>query len=160
MDISQIIQYLLVWSAISAAAFSLVVIYLFRSGRVYDARTEEGHLKPHLSLRGLLTMLSFLALVVAFMTMTNFLGLVRCGFELGYWSLFGLNLSLILILTVYDSLVIDWFVIAHWRPAFLNLPQAMDREQMKEHLRRTFFVAPLYALLLASLSAGATTLLW
>jgi hypothetical protein len=149
-----------VWSATGAAAFSLVVIYLFRSGRVYDARTEEGHLKQRMSLRGLLTMLSFMALVVAFITMTNVLSLVCRGIEPRFWSLFGLNLSLILVLIVYDSLVIDWLIIGHWRPRFLNLPKAMDKEQMKEHIRRTFIVGPLFALLLALLSAGATALLW
>jgi hypothetical protein len=31
---------------------------------------------------------------------------------------------------------------------------------MKEHIWRSFFVAPLFALLLAALSAGVTTLFW
>jgi len=156
----QVIQYLILWIFVGVAAFSLVVIYLFRSGRVFDARTEEGHLKQRMSLKGLLTMLAFLVLVVAFMTMTNVLSLVRHGIELRFWSMFGLNLTLILILITYDTLVIDWFVIGHWRPAFLELPAAMDREQMKEHIHRTFITGPIFALLLAALSAGVTTLLW
>ena len=67
---------------------------------------------------------------------------------------------MILILIVYDTLVIDWWVIGHWRPGFLNLPEAMNKEEMKEHIRRTFIAGPLFALLLAFLSAGVTLLVW
>ena len=155
-----ILNYLTLWSLIGAAAFSLIVIYVFRSGRVYNSRTEEGHLQERMSLKGLLTMLSFLVLVVAFIAFTNFISLFSQGVDLKFWSVFGLNLALIIILIAYDSLVIDWFVIGHWRPAFLQLPDAMDKEQMVEHIRRTFIAGPLFALLLAALSAGATVLIW
>ena len=155
-----VISYLILWSMIGILAFSIIVIYLFRSGRVYDARNEEGHLKKEMPLKGLLTMLAFLALIAAFMTLTNYLSLVRQGAASTFWPLFGLNLALILILIVYDTLVIDWWVIGHWRPAFLHLPDTMDQEQMKEHIRRSFVSAPLFALLLAALSAGVTVLIW
>jgi len=160
MTIAQVLNYLILWSVVGALTFNLIVVYLFRSGRVYESRTEEGHLKQRMSLKGILSMLSFLGLIVASMTATNYLSLVRHGVELTSWSLFWLNLSLILILIVYDSLVIDWYVIGHWRPEFLALPEAMDREQMKEHIRRTFYVALPFSLLLAALSAGLTALLW
>ena len=160
MTIPQIFNYIILWTLIGAAAFSLIVIYLFRSGKVYDSRTEEGHLQERMSLKGLLTMLSFLVLIVAFITFTNFISLFSQGVDLKFWSVFGLNLALIIILIVYDSLVIDWLVIGHWRPAFLQLPEAMDKDQMVEHIRRTFYVAPFFAFLLAILSAGATVLIW
>ncbi|MBN2044950.1 MAG: hypothetical protein JW757_08030 [Anaerolineales bacterium] len=155
-----IFNYLVLWTVIGAAAFSLVVVYLFRSGRVYDARNEGGHLKAEMPRKGLLTMLGFLVLIIGFITLSNYLSLVRRGMALTYWPLFGLNLALILILIVYDTLVIDWWVIGHWRPAFLQLPAAMDKDQMKEHIRRSFVVAPLFGLLLAALSAGVTIWLW
>jgi len=160
MTISQILNYLILWSLVGATAFSLVVIYLFRSGRVYNARTEEGHLQERMSLKGLLTMLSFLTLIAVFITFTNYFSLVSQGITLKFWSVFSLNLALIIILIVYDTLVIDWLVIGYWRPSLLQLPEAMDKEQMVEHIRRTIFVAPLFALLLAALSAGATVLIW
>ena len=160
MSPSLIFNYLILWSLIGAVAFSLVVVYLFRSGGVYDSRNEEGHLKKEMPLKGLLTMLAFLVLIIAFITLTNYLSLVRVGSTLKFWSLFGLDLVLIMILIVYDTLVIDWWVIGHWRPGFLQLPDEMDKEQMKEHIRRSFFVAPLFGLLLAALSAGVTVWLW
>lgn len=160
MSTALIVTYLLLWSLIGAFTFSIIVFYLFRSGRVYDARNEEGHLKKEMPLKGLLTMLTFLVLVASFMTLSNYLSLVRMGIALSFWPLFGLNLALILILIVYDTLVIDWWVIGHWRPHFLQLPETMGREQMKVHIRRSFVVAPLFALLLAALSAAATFLIW
>jgi hypothetical protein len=160
MSPTLIFSYLLPWTLIGMFAFSLIVIYLFRSGRVYNARNEEGHLKEEMPLKGLLTMLAFLVLIVAFIALSNYLSLVRLGIDLTFWSLFGLNLAMIMLLIVYDTLVIDWWVIGRWRPAFLQLPDTMDRNQMKEHIRRSFVVAPLFALLLAALSAGISVLIW
>jgi hypothetical protein len=111
-------------------------------------------------LRGILSMLLFLVLVVAFIAVTNYLSIISKGLEVTFWSLFLLNIALIMILVVYDSLVIDWWVIGFWRPAFLNLPDAMDKEQMKVHLKRTVIVAPIISILIAVLSAGITQLLW
>jgi hypothetical protein len=160
MSASLIFYYLPMGTLIGVAVFSLVVIYLFRSGRVYDSRNEEGHLKKEMPLKGLLTMLAFITLIIAFMAFTNYFSLVRNGYEPKFWPLFGLNLALIMILIVYDTLVIDWWVIGHWRPAFLQLPDTMDKEQMKEHILRSFYVAPLFGLLLAALSAGVTLWVW
>ena len=160
MSPNLVINFLILWSLIGAAVFSLVVVYLFRSGRVYDSRNEEGHLKKEMPLRGFVTMLAFMTLIVTFMAFTNYFSLVRNGYEPKFWPLFGLNLALIMILIVYDTLVIDWWVIGHWRPEFLQLPESMDKEQMKEHTRRSCFVAPLFGLLLAALSAAVTCWVW
>jgi hypothetical protein len=155
-----ILSYLGLWSLIGALAFSLIVIYLFRTGTVYNSRTEEGHLKKKMPLRGILSMLLFLVLVVAFISSTNYLSLISKGVEVTFWSLFLLNFALIGILVIFDSLVIDWWVIGFWRPAFLNLPNAMDKEQMKVHLKRTMLVAPIISLIIAFFSAGVTILIW
>ena len=155
-----ILNYLLLWSLIGMAAFSAIIIYLFRSNRVYEARTEDGHLKKEMPLKGLLNMLLFLALIVAFIAGANYVSLISRGIVPSFWGLFGLNLALIMTLIVYDTLVIDWWVIGHWRPGFLQLPDKMDKEQMRIHIRRSFVVAPMFGLLLAILSAGVTVLIW
>jgi len=160
MSSAVILNYLGLWILIGAIAFSLIVIYLFRSGSVYNARTEEGHLKEKMPLRGILSMVIFLIVVVAFIAGTNYISLISKGVKVSFWSLFLLNFAFIAILVVYDSLVIDWWVIGFWRPTFLNLPDAMDKKQMKVHLQRTLIVAPPISLLIAVLSAGVTTLVW
>ena len=160
MSLNLILIYLVLWSVIGSAAFSLIVVILFRSGQVYNVRNEEGHLKKKMPLKGLLNMLVFLVLVVGFMIVANYFSLVRQGIRLAFWPLLGLNLALILILITYDTLVIDWWVIGYWRPAFLKLPAKMDKVQMKEHIRRSFYVAPVFGLLLALLSAWLTVWVW
>jgi hypothetical protein len=160
MSTTLISNYLLNWGLLGAAAFSLIVLYLFRSGRAYEARTREGHLKEDMPRKGMLNILLFLAVIVAFITLTNYLSLVSRGSALSFWPLFGLNLALILILVIFDSLVIDWWVIGIWRPLVLQLPEEMDREQMKVHLRRTLVVAPPISVLIALLSAGMTMLIF
>jgi hypothetical protein len=157
---NDILSYLGLWSLIGAIAFSIIVIFLFRSGTVYNSRTEEGHLKKEMPLRGILSMLIFLILVVAFIALSNYISLISRGFEITFLSVFLLNLALILILVVYDTLVIDWWVIGFWRPRFLNLPETMNKEQMKVHIKRTFVVAPIISLVIALLSAGVTVLIW
>ena len=153
MTLQTIITYLSFWTLTGAAVFSLVVIVLFRSGLAFTARSEEGHLKEEMPLKGLLTMIAFLAFIVAFITAANYFSLTRQGIHPDFWALFLLNLGLILLLEIYDTLVIDWWVIGQWRPAFLNLPEAMNKEEMKTHIRRSFVLAPLFGLLIALASA-------
>ena len=160
MTITQVLIYFSTWSFIGVIAFSLIVVYLFRSGRVYDSRTKEGHFKQKIELKGLISITSFLILVVMFLTISNFLSLIRSGAVFNCWHIFSLNLGLITILILYDTLVIDWIVIAHWRPAFLRLPDAMNKVQMLEHVRRTVQVAPFIAILVATLSSTVTCLIW
>jgi len=160
MTISLVLTYIAIWSFVGIAVFSLIVLYLFRSGKVYDARTEEGHLKKNMPLKGILNMILFLGLIVTFLTLTNFLTLVPHTADLDFWIVFLLNFILITILILYDSLVIDWWVIGHWRPAFLQLPEAMNKKQMAIHIRRTMLVAPPLAILLSALSGILTTLVW
>lgn len=149
MGLSAILRYLACWSLVGAAAFSLVVVFLFRSGVVYAARNEVGHLKKEMPLKGVLAMLAFLCLVVGFLAAANYFSLAGKGIRLSFARLFLLNLAHMLILIAFDSLVIDWWVIGIWRPEFLNLPAEMDKSQMKEHLRRTLLAGPVFALLLA-----------
>jgi hypothetical protein len=160
MTFSFILSFLGPWSLIGAVAFSLVVVFLFRSGAVYTSRTEEGHLKKEMPLKGILTMLAFLCVIIGFMTTANYFGLVSRQIELEFWPVFWLDLALIMILIVYDTLVIDWWVIGIWRPVFLQLPETMNKTEMKEHIRRSFFVAPIFGVLLALVSAAISAALW
>lgn len=50
MPFLSIIRYLLIWSLLGAAAFSLYVILAFQTGLVYTARQEDGTLKERIPL--------------------------------------------------------------------------------------------------------------
>ena len=76
MRIFSVLIYLGLWSLVGAAVFSLYVVFVFRSGEVYKARNEEGHLKKKIPLKGILSMVGFLVLVVAFLAGTNYFSLI------------------------------------------------------------------------------------
>ena len=53
--------------------------------------------------------------------------------------MYALNLGLYLLLFLFDTIVIDGFVIGSWHPAFLQLPEAMGADSMRVH---PFLLAP------------------
>ncbi|MGD2205591.1 MAG: hypothetical protein PVH17_02320, partial [Anaerolineae bacterium] len=83
---------------------------------------------------GYLAMLTIPLGLTGLQVAANYWGLVRRGIEIGFWSLWLLNLGHYLILFAYDTLVIDGLVLAEWRPGFLQLPDEMGRASMKRHM--------------------------
>ena len=158
MNFSQVLNYLLIWGLKGAFLFNFIVLYLFRSRMVYESRGEDGLRKKDSSPKGWISTVVFLMVVILFLLTGNYFSLRN--FELNFWNIFWLNFGLMIILTLYDSLVIDWLVIAIWRPAFLRLPDDMNRESMKKHLLITIPVAPVICLAISAMSTGASWLLW
>lgn len=144
----------MVWSLVGAAVFSAFVLVAFRSGLVYTSRKEDGTLKEKVPLRGLITMAVFLMAIVGYLVLANYLGLVRENITLGFGSLFLLNLTLYLILFLFDTVFIDGFVLAYWRPNFLHLSDQLGRESMREHILRSIPVGVIFGLLIAGLSTA------
>jgi hypothetical protein len=54
-------------------------------------------------------------------------------------------------LFLFDTLVIDGFVIGYWRPAFLRLPAAMGAESMQEHIKKSIPAGTLFGLIISLL---------
>jgi hypothetical protein len=65
-----------------------------------------------------------------------------------------LNLTLYLILFVFDTAFIDGFVLGYWRPGFLHLSEDMGRESMRAHITRSLPVGILFGLFIAALSTA------
>ena len=154
MSVKDVICYLALWSLIGAALFSAFVGFVFRSGIVYTSRKENGTLKESIPLRGILVMVAFLLSIVGFLVLANYLGLARKHAHLGFGALFLLNMSLYLILFLFDTLIIDGFVLARWRPAFLHLSDQLGRESMREHITRSIPVGIVFGLIISGLSAA------
>ena len=153
MSVGFVLGYLAVWSLIGALLFSAFVVFVFRSGLVYSARRPDGTLKTSIPLLGLAVMSAFLLSIVAFFVLANYLGLAGRRASVGFGGLFFLNLALYLILFAFDTLLIDGFVLARWRPRFLHLPEQMGRASMREHVRRSIPIGLVAGLLLVGLSA-------
>jgi len=134
MTSSTLISFLTIWGLIGIAAFSVFVVVAFRTRLVYTARNEDGLLKEKIPLQGILAMmilpLFFLGLTLA----ANYFNLARQGISLDFETLLLLNYGLYLVFFAYDTIVIDGFVLAKWRPDFLKLPAALGKESMRKHI--------------------------
>lgn len=153
MPMNQFLSYLAFWSFIGATLFSIFVVFVFRSGIVYAARKEDGTLKVKVPWRGYIVMIAFLLAIVGFFVMANYLSLSRLHVSINFWSLLLLNFALYFVLFLYDTLVIDGFVLAYWRPGFLHLSDQMGRESMKKHIVMSIPVGLIFGVILSGLSA-------
>ena len=152
MAFADVVRYLLQWGLIGSAVFSIFVIVVFRTGIVYTAREDDGTLKGKMPTSGLLSMLVTLLGIIALQVLANYYGLFKAGFDLSFIQLYLLNFAYYLILFAYDTFVIDYLVISLWRPSFLKIPTAMDRESMKEHITKSIPVGLIAGILLSGIS--------
>ncbi|MBN1428479.1 MAG: hypothetical protein JXB07_08840 [Anaerolineae bacterium] len=74
--------------------------------------------------------------------------------------IFALNLLLIMLLSLFDALFIDYFVLLVWRPAFWRLPEGQPtRDRMMHHIKKQFTVGWLFKVPIALLAAGFSRIL-
>lgn len=146
--------YLLIWSVVGSITFSIYVIFVFRTGMVYITRNENGLLKEDIPLRGYLSSLGFLVCIIGFLVLANYFGLARKGIPVGFGILFTLNLLLYLILFFYDTLIIDGLVLGYWRPSFLQLPEAIGKDSMKQHILKSLPVGFIFGLIISLVSTA------
>ena len=71
-----------------------------------------------------------------------------------------LNLVLIMLLSLFDALFIDYFLLLLWRPAFWRLPEGQPtRDRMMHHIKVQFTVGWLFKVPTALLAAGFSMVL-
>lgn len=95
-----------------------------------------------------------------FQVFSNYSGLFRRGFTLDFWNLFLLNYGIYLILFIFDTFFIDGFVLAVWRPAFLQLPDEMGKDSMKKHILISIPIGLLIGVILTLISTSTSYFLW
>jgi len=73
---------------------------------------------------------------------------------------FALNLLLVMLLSLFDALFIDYFLLLVWRPAFWRLPEGQPtRDRMMHHIKIQFTVGWLFKVPTALLAAGFSMVL-
>ena len=154
MTSTEILAYLGTWSVIGCAVFGLFVVLVFKSGFVWTARDQDGMLKKKMPLSGYLAMLTIPLGLTGLQLAANYLGLPQHGVGVGFWSLWLLNFAHYLILFAYDTLVIDGLVLGVWRPGFLQLPDEMGRESMKQHMLLSLPVGVVAGLVLTAINTS------
>ena len=160
MTSSTVLSYLILWSAIGIIPFTIFVIIAFRTGLVYTARKPDGILKDEIPLSGKLAMLILPVSYFVFQVFSNYFGLVQQNIFLNYWNLFLLNYGVYIILFLFDTFFIDGFVLAVWRPAFLQIPDEMGKESMKKHILISIPIGLLIGAILTLTSTTASYFLW
>ena len=160
MSTSDAFSYLLIWSLIGCVLFSFFVLIAFRTGLVYTARKEDGTLKNRIPLKGILAMTIIPIGLFGLDLVSNYFGWVKKGFPLDFWPIFLLNYGVYVILFVYDTLIIDGFVISVWHPTFLRIPAAMGKESMKKHILISLPVGFILGAILTLAGTSLSFLLW
>jgi pimeloyl-ACP methyl ester carboxylesterase len=160
MKLPDTLSYLALWSVIGWALFSAYVVVMFRTGLAYTARNDDGTLKEQLPPSGQLNMLVLLVAIVGFQVGANYLGIASKGYAISFLSLFLLNFTHYLILFVYDTVFIDGFVLAVWRPDFLQIPEAMGGESMVRHMVQSLPIGLVAGVALSAFSTAISYSLW
>ena len=160
MSTSEILVFLLSWGLVGIVAFSIFVVVAFRTDLVYTARKNDGTLKERVPLKGVLAMTIIPITLLGLTLASNYFGLIRKEILLEFWPLFLLNFGIYVIFFVYDTLVIDGYVLAVWRPAFLHLPDAMGRESMQKHILISLPIGLLLGAALTLINTALSHALW
>jgi len=129
--------------------FNFMVVFLFKSGFVNETRDDRGHLKKKQSFKGLLVMLLFSLFVIIIMIIYNY-SLFNNN-DVSFWKIISFDFIIIMLMVFYDSFIIDLLVIGIIRPKIINLPDSMNINTMKEHVKLTFikgwiFIIPLISI--------------
>ena len=160
MTTTQVLGYLALWGSVGILLFSVFVVVAFRTGLVYTARKVDGTLKERIPLNGRLAMAIIPLGLTGLHLVSNYYGLVLKGISAGFWPLFLLNYGVYAIFFVYDTLVIDGFVLGFWRPAALRLPAEMGKDSMRKHILISLPVGTFTGAILTLISTGIAYGLW
>lgn len=85
---------------------------------------------------------------------------ISFGDSYTFWFLSALNLVLVALLSLFDALFIDFFLLVVWRPALLHLPEGQPtRDSMMRHIKLQFTAGWLFKVPIAFLSAAFSMVL-
>ena len=116
-----------------------------------DRREEPGILSRLIALMILLGMVLF----VFFFDLW-----ISSGEGKSFAVLAAINLLLIALLSLFDALFIDYFILVVWRPAFLRLPAGQPtRAAMSRHIRLQFSAGWIFKVPIAVIAALLSSLL-
>jgi hypothetical protein len=116
-----------------------------------DVGERPGILSRLVTLLILFSMILFFALADLWMSF---------GASYTFWYLSALNLVLIALLSLFDALFIDLFLLVIWRPALLQLPEGQPtRDSMMRHIKLQLTAGWLFKVPIAFLGAAFSVVL-
>jgi hypothetical protein len=157
---SKVLTYLITWGLIGSVLFFVLVVVLFRTGVVYTARIQDGTLRDKIPLRGKFAMLIIPISLTIFLLLANKISLAQNNIVLNLWQIFTLNYILYLILFLFDTIFIDGFTLAIWRPDFLKIPHEMGRESMRKHIWASLPIGLFLGIFFTIIPSATTYYVW
>ncbi|MBN2519233.1 MAG: hypothetical protein JXB17_01910 [Bacteroidales bacterium] len=118
---------------------NLIVFLVYKTGIVHSARNRNGTLKKKFSLKGLMSMVIMLVLIIVFLTAFDYVSFSKFQ-KTSFYEILIANFILMLLLVFYDSFFIDLFVLGKWKPRFLKIPEEVTGESMMYHIKKQFTV--------------------
>jgi hypothetical protein len=145
--------------AVGAVLMLVLSFTVYRRSYYYKrAKAEMGGVadKP-----GILSRLVTLMILLAMILFFSFVDLwISSGESYTFVFLFALNLLLVALLSLFDALFIDLFLLVIWRPALLRLPEGQPtRDSMLRHIKLQFTAGWLFKVPIAVLSAAFSIVL-
>ena len=121
------------WFIFGCILLNIIVILVYRTDIVHNAREKNGTMKNKMPLRGILTIGFFLFFVCIYFIVFNFVFFQKLS-EFNFLYIFLANLVLITLLSFYDAFIIDLIVLGVWKPSFLQIPEEVTIQSMKKHV--------------------------
>ncbi|MBN1523134.1 MAG: hypothetical protein JW904_01520 [Spirochaetales bacterium] len=141
-----------IWFLTGCMLLNILLIFVYRTDIVHAARKRDGTVKKKIPASGLLSMGIFLLFSGMYFLVFNFIFFQQYT-ENSFLYIFSANLVLISLLSLYDAFVLDIFVLAVWRPAFLHIPQELTVKSMTQHIRKQMTIGWLIKVPVAAASA-------
>ena len=142
------------------AVFMLVLSFtVYRKSYYYKKAQAEasGRAEEPGILSRLVTLMIFLVMVL-FVTFFDLW--ISSGEGKSFAFLAVINLLLVALLSLFDALFIDYFILLIWRPAFLRLPEGQPtRALMLRHIKLQFTAGWIFKLPIAVIAALLSRLL-
>jgi hypothetical protein len=131
--------------ALSFTVYRKSYYYKRAQAEMADAAEKPGVLGRLVTLAILFSMILFFVIVDLW---------IASGGSYTFILLSGFNLALVALLSLFDALFIDLFLLVVWRPALLQLPEGQPtRDSMLRHIKLQFTAGWLFKVPIAVLAA-------
>jgi hypothetical protein len=151
-------KFLAGWVA-GALLMLLLSFTLYRQSYYYKKAQAEmlGEIHKPGILSRLVTMMVLLVMVLLLALFDLW---ISSGESYSFAFLFALNLLLVFLLSLFDALFIDLFLLLVWRPVLLRLPEGQPtRDYMSRHIKLQFTAGWIFKVPIALLAAAFSFIL-
>lgn len=140
------------WSLIGIGAFSLFLIIAGITKAIQLVRDEDAELRNPMPLSGWLVLIGYALTATSFPLIATYVGLALKSLTPGFWQLFLMNFLIFMMVSFYDTFIIDILILVVWHPDFLNLPDAEAFNSAIYHIK-TLIPATAFSLVFSLISS-------